>query len=131
MLDGRFARKGYDWWWHNFTGVNEKTGEEKTFFIEYFTCNPDLANQSSTGEAVLGQDPANQEKGLKPSYVMVKCGWWGENATQLHRFFAWKDVTITSDKNGYHLYAGDADTLICSAGEKELTGSVNIDKQEA
>ena len=29
MLDGRFARKGYDWWWHNFTAVNEKTGEER------------------------------------------------------------------------------------------------------
>ena len=129
MLDGRFARKGYDWWWHNFTGVNEKTGEERTFFIEYFTCNPALANQVSTPEPVLGQRPANREKGLKPSYVMVKCGWWGENATQLHRFYAWNDASISCDESGYHLTAGNESYIICSACETELKGSVSIDKQ--
>ena len=40
MLTGIFRRKGYDWWWHSFTGVNEDTGEEKAFFVEFFTCNP-------------------------------------------------------------------------------------------
>lgn len=29
MLKGNLAREGYDWWWHSFTGINEKTGEEK------------------------------------------------------------------------------------------------------
>ena len=28
MLKGNLAREGYDWWWHSFTGINEKTGEE-------------------------------------------------------------------------------------------------------
>ena len=27
MLKGKLARKGYDWWWHSFTGVDELTGE--------------------------------------------------------------------------------------------------------
>lgn len=27
MLNGKFARQGYDWWWHNFTGFNPETGE--------------------------------------------------------------------------------------------------------
>ena len=124
MLDGRFARKGYDWWWHNFTAINEQTGEERAFFIEYFTCNPALAQAGSSGaEPVLGQLPANREKGLRPSYLMVKCGWWGKNATQLHRFIPWKEVVISSDKDGYHLAADD-----CLAGEKVLKGSVNISK---
>ena len=40
MLKGPLQKKGYDWWWHNFTGVSKKTGEEKAFFIEYYVCNP-------------------------------------------------------------------------------------------
>ena len=31
MLKGPLAKKGYDWWWHNFTAENEKTGEKKHF----------------------------------------------------------------------------------------------------
>lgn len=126
MLDGRFAKKGYDWWWHNFTAVNTKTGEEKSFFIEYFTCNPALANTLSHAQPILGQLAENRAKGLRPSYVMVKCGWWGENATQLHRFFAWNEVNIGQDDNGYFLKAAD-----CSASEKQICGSVDISEQEA
>ena len=58
MLDGSFARKGYDWWWHSFTGIDSKTGEEKQFFIEFFLCNPALGGR----EPVLGQLPENQKK---------------------------------------------------------------------
>ena len=42
MLTGPFRRQGYDWWWHSFTAVSEKTGEERAFFIEFFMCNPAL-----------------------------------------------------------------------------------------
>ena len=31
QLYGMQAKLGYDWWWHSFTGINEKTGEEKAF----------------------------------------------------------------------------------------------------
>ena len=127
MLDGRFKRKGYDWWWHNFTAVNEVTGEERSFFIEYFTCNPALAEaKGNASEPVCGQLPENREKGIRPSYLMVKCGWWGENATQLHRFIGWKDVRILCDDSGYHLNAVD-----CSACETRLIGNVNISAEEA
>ena len=132
MLDGRFAKKGYDWWWHNFTAVNEKTGEEKSFFIEYFTCNPALANTQAHentethAKPILGQLEQNRTKGLRPSYVMVKCGWWGENARQLHRFFAWDEVELGHNKGGYFLKAAD-----CSASEKLLTGSVDISAEAA
>ncbi len=125
MLDGKFARQGYDWWWHNFTGINEKTGEERSFFIEYFTCNPALAAQNGGEAPVCGQLPLNKENGFRPSYLMVKCGWWGENATQLHRFYAWKDVAVSCDNEGYHVFAPE-----CSAGEKLLTGRVEISAED-
>ncbi len=87
MLKGGFAKKGYDWWWHSFTGYHETTGAARPFFIEYFTCNPALGGD----EPIFGQDG----KGNKPSYMMVKCGTWGENAVQLHRFFGWNKVNLT------------------------------------
>ena len=70
MLHGPLAHNGYDWWWHSFTAVNEETGEEEPFFIEFFTCNPALAEN----EPVFGQLPENIAAGKKPSYLMVKAG---------------------------------------------------------
>lgn len=70
MLKGPLAHRGYDWWWHNFTGYHKETGEPKAFFIEYFVCNPALGGE----EAVLGQLPFNQQNGIRPSYAMIKVG---------------------------------------------------------
>lgn len=123
MLRGRFAKKGYDWWWHNFTAVSEKTGEERSFFIEYFTCNPDLAEEIP----VLGQLKENQDFGNRPSYLMVKCGWWGKNATQLHRFFSWDDTEVYFTKeNGYGVKARN-----CFASETLLRGSAEISEEDS
>ena len=121
MLHGPLASCGYDWWWHSFTAQDEETGEDQPFFIEFFVCNPDLAED----EPVLGQLPENQLAGKKPSYLMVKCGAWGEGAIQLHRFFAWKDVDLEA-KAPYFIAAGN-----CVASEHELKGSVSISKEDA
>jgi len=94
QLSGAQARLGYDWWWHSFTGKEAETGEEKPFFIEFFLCNP----SSGGKEPVFGQLPQNREKGIRPSYLMVKAGAWGEDASQLHRFWGWD--TIEVEMNG-------------------------------
>jgi tocopherol cyclase len=83
MLKGSLSKKGYDWWWHNFTGYNSETGEAKTFFIEYFVCNPALGGN----QPILGQLPENQAKHIKPSYALVKVGAWGKSAKQIHNFY--------------------------------------------
>lgn len=121
MLRGPLKKQGYDWWWHSLTARNEKTGEEKPFYVEYFVCNPALAED----EPVLGQLPANKAAGKKPSYLMVNVGTWGEKKRQLHRFFAWKDVAIHYDAP-YTVEAAD-----CYASETLLRGSVNISEEEA
>lgn len=120
MLKGSLAQEGYDWWWHSFTGRNEKTGEEKAFFIEFFTVNPALGQD----EPIFGQLKENKEKGIRPSYMMVKAGAWGENATQLHRFFGWNQVTIKADAP-YEISAED-----CLCSETETYGSVEISTDE-
>ena len=121
MLHGPLAHHGYDWWWHSFTAQDEETGEDKAFFIEFFVCNPALAED----EPVLGQLPENRKAGKRPSYLMVKAGTWGEDHCQLHRFFSWKDVELNGDAP-YKIIAED-----CLACETALKGSISITKEEA
>ena len=121
MLRGPLAREGYDWWWHSFTAQDAETGEDKAFFIEFFVCNPALGEDGP----VLGQLPENRAAGKKPSYLMVKAGAWGEDACQLHRFFAWKDVSLHGDAP-YRVEAAD-----CLASEERLKGSVRVTPEEA
>ena len=121
MLHGPLAHQGYDWWWHNFTAQDAETGEDRPFFIEFFVCNPALAED----EPVLGQLPENKGSGKKPSYLMVKAGCWGEEHTQLHRFFAWKDVDMHGGAP-YRIEAAD-----CLASENVLRGSISITQEEA
>ena len=121
MLHGPLAHNGYDWWWHSFTAQDSVTGEDKPFFIEFFLCNPALAEDYP----VLGQLPENKASGKKPSYLMVKAGTWGEDHCQLHRFFAWKDVKVNG-KAPYIVEASD-----CFAGETALKGHIKISKEEA
>ncbi len=83
MLHGKLAKEGYDWWWHNFTGIHRQTGKKKAFFIEYYVCNPNLGGK----DAILGQLSQNQKKGIKPSYALVKAGCWGKDAKQIHNFY--------------------------------------------
>ncbi len=121
MLRGGLAAQGYDWWWHSFTGVSEKTGKERAFFIEFFLCNP----AASEDAPVLGQLPENRKNGKKPSYLMVKAGSWGDGKAQLHRFFPWKDVKI-HENAPFCISAED-----CFASEDSLKGSVSVSSDEA
>ncbi|MBO4419760.1 MAG: hypothetical protein J5789_08070 [Oscillospiraceae bacterium] len=121
MLHGPLAHLGYDWWWHSFTAQDVETGEDRAFFVEYFICNPALAEDAP----VFGQLPANREAGKRPSYLMVKAGCWGEDHCQLHRFFSLKKTRIHADAP-YEVEAED-----CYASETALRGSVRITEAEA
>ena len=120
MLHGKLAEQGYDWWWHSFTSHHSKTGEERAFFVEFFTINPALGGE----EAILGQTEENQKKQVKPSYMMVKVGSWGEHPIQLHRFFAWDEVTVKEDAP----YLISADNCFCS--ETRTLGMVDVTEEE-
>ncbi|MCR5388183.1 MAG: tocopherol cyclase family protein [Lachnospiraceae bacterium] len=120
MLHGPLARCGYDWWWHSFTAQDAETGEDKPFFIEFFVCNPALAED----KPVFGQLPANKKVGKRPSYLMVKGGFWGEDHAQLHKFFSLKETRIKR-KAPYKIKAGD-----CYASETRLKGSISISEEE-
>lgn len=122
MLNGSFKKKGYDWWWHSLTAVNEETGEQKPFFFEYFCMNPGLGGKAP----VFGQLPENKKKGVRPSYLMIKAGCWGhDHKVQLHRFFGWDDVKIKKGR-GFKVQAAD-----CYCDEHTMRGSIHVDPEEA
>jgi tocopherol cyclase len=107
-LNGSFATSGYDWWWHSFTAYNEKTMEEKPFYIEYFIINPKVSPE----KYILGS------KG-KPSYFMVNCGCWCKNKAQLHRFYNVSDIKIDKKK----LFITGEDFLL---SEERIKGKVIV-----
>lgn len=121
QLFGGQARCGYDWWWHSFTGRHETTGAEKAFFIEYFLCNPEIG----TDTPLLGQLEENKASGIRPSYLMVKAGSWGEDAAQLHRFWGWNQIAVD-----YAVpFSVSADDCFCT--EKHMHGSVHVSENVA
>lgn len=120
MLKGPLARKGYDWWWHNFTGYHRKTGKEKSFFIEYFICNPELGGN----QAIMGQLPENLKKGRKPSYALIKVGSWGKDAKQIHNFYPIS--AFSCPQNALDVKIGD-----CTLTEKHMKGNCNVSVEEA
>ena len=121
MLTKGQAECGYDWWWHSFTGRHEKTGEEKPFFIEFFLCNP----AKGTDKPIFGQLAENKAKGIKPSYLMVKAGSWGEDAGQLHNFWGWKNFQVKPTAP----YSVTADN--CFMSETKTYGSVTVSAEDA
>lgn len=124
MLKGRLGRRGYDWWWHSLVGVNARTGEKQPFFIEYYVINPALGGL----EAIPGQLPANKEKGIKPSYAMLKAGRWGtasgEAAAQIHNLYPISE--FSADPKGMNVRIGKH-----TATESRLVGSVALSPAEA
>lgn len=120
MLTGKLAEKGYDWWWHSFTGRSKKTGREKSFFIEFFLCNPAEGGR----KPILGQLPENKKAGKRPSYLMVKAGAWGSDAAQLHRFFGWEDVSMNK-KAPFAIAAED-----CYLSETATKGRISLTEEE-
>ena len=121
MLSGSLADQGYDWWWHSFTGRNARTGEERAFFVEFFTCNPALGGQAP----LFGLAPDGTRDGRKPSYLMVKVGTWGKGAKQLHRFFGWDGVELG---RGVPFWIAADDCVCC---ETDLVGRVRVTPEEA
>ena len=67
-----------------------------------------------------GGEPRFGQLGDIPSYVMVKCGTWGEDACQLHRFFGWNKVKV-GRKVPFYVSADD-----CYVDETCIKGSVNV-----
>lgn len=120
MLSGPLAKNGYDWWWHSFTGYHKVTGKSRTFFVEYFICNPARGGDN----VILGQLPQNKAESVKPSYALVKVGTWGDEACQIHNFYPIRE--FSSSKNELNLKIGE-----CILTETHMKGFCKVTDKEA
>ena len=119
-LTGRLKKNGYDWWWHSFVGIHEKTGQYQPFFIEYYVVNPRRWN----GKVVFGQHNLTQSLRKRPCYAMIKAGAWGKKKCQLHAFFGIDSFKASRKKFECHIGENYAD-------ESFLKGSISISKETA
>lgn len=116
MLKGPLAKRGYDWWWHSFTGYDVITGEARSFYIEYFLMNPKHAKKNPV---IVWNDILKQKSGIKPSYIMINVGAWGKNKKQLHNFYPWQMAKLK--KKELYLEVND-----CLLTENHIKGSVKV-----
>lgn len=62
----RIKRSGIDIWWYSFYAKSQKTGKESNFFISYTILN----GYKKSNQIIYKEN----EKGTKPSYIMVRVG---------------------------------------------------------
>lgn len=110
----------YDLWWHSFTGRNPETGREKSFFIAFYLCNPDIGGE----KPMIGLHPSRLRERLKPSYLMVKAGAWGDDKAQVNKFYGLRRVSIDRD-SPFSIKAGE-----CYLGEDATHGSIKVSDEE-
>lgn len=123
LLKGALGKRGYMRWWHSFTGTNSKTGEVRTFFVEYFIINPALGKNIP----ILGQHPRNKKQGAKPSYVMIKAGVFqkdGMPGRQINCFYPISSLKIA--KAPLFIQVED-----CTYSENHISGYVELSEEEA
>jgi tocopherol cyclase len=119
MLRGALARRGYDWWWHNFTARHAVTGVERAFSITFFVTNPG----SGGAEPVFaGAGTANPTR--RPAYGLVKIGIWGEGGRQLHRYSGTRAIKIAPDRL-------DIEMAGCRLSETASEGEVLVTPADA
>lgn len=124
MLTGSLARRGYMRWWHSLSGIQPETGEQRTFFVEFFCINPGLG----CDQPILGQHPYFKKRGMRPSYVMIKAGVYpnaqGKGGKQLHAFYPVSSLKTT--QSPLTMQVED-----CLYSESRLSGYIDVSWQEA
>ena len=119
MLGTLHKKHGFMCWRHVFSGLNLKTGDRKSFFIEFFIINPSRSPQ----EPVFGQLYEQKIKKYYPSYIMIKAGAWGKNAKQIHEFYPASDLQFDRRRLNLRLNS-------LTVSEDRLTGSVFMSEQD-
>lgn len=118
LLKGKLRSEGYERWRYSFCASSVKTGIEKRFFVEMYLVNPSVSPnlaviaqksrvsmetsssadvQYALTKGLSGYDSrySGQEIVVKPSYLLIKAGVYGENGFQVNRFIPSSKLTYT------------------------------------
>ena len=140
VLRGKLRQEGFERWRYVFSALNRTTGQEKKFFIELYIVNPAISpkaavisqksrlaySESDLQYALAGTDSAthaNDELDVKPSYVLVKSGVFGNGGKHMNKFYA--SSLFGYVKNTENFKVGD-----CLFGANSLTGMISVTEQD-
>ncbi len=115
MLTGNNKKNCFDLWRHSFTAYSKRTGDPKTFFIEFYILNPAV----SPNEVSFENSYSITKKEGKPCFLMVKAGFWGPKGKQLHAFLPIDKMVINKRKLNIR-----AENFLIT--ESELFGAIEV-----
>lgn len=140
MLKHSYRKNGFDVWRFFINAVNSTTGEQCSFFFEYYIVNPAV----SPKEAVLGfksrftksaadlqyalagtaaAESSNLETYVQPSFVMVRGGCLARGGKVVSHYFAPSEVSF--NKKDVILSAGSG-IEECTITDKTIKGYASV-----
>ena len=141
LLRGKLRSEGFERWRYSFCASSKSTGDERRFFIEMYLVNPavspnvvviaqktrlstgisDASVQQALTGGMSGYDSrfSGQEIVVKPSYLLVKAGVYGDNGKQMNKF-------ISSAKFNYSKSTATIKTDDCLFSADTLIGTVEV-----
>jgi hypothetical protein len=141
LLKGKLRSEGFERWRYSFCANSKSTGAERRFFVEMYLVNPavspnvvviaqktrlsmgasDASVQKALTGGMSGYDSrfSGQEIVVKPSYLLVKAGVYGEDGKQINKF-------ISSAKLNYTKATAAIKTDDCLFSADTLIGTVEV-----
>ena len=147
-LKGAQRKCGFDRWRFVTNGVSSVTGEEKTFFIEYYCVNPAISpnapvlgfknrydsNMAADIQfALAGTDAAKNFTSqilVVPSFVMVRAGSLSTVCRQYNNYFSSESVDFKSEDFIVSVNTNQDKDKQCVIGECSTSGSVSVSETE-
>ena len=145
MLKGTLRKNGFDRWRLVMNGFSEATGEECTFFIEFYIVNPLISPsecvlgfksrmRATTADLQAALAGTESEKSLlsealvQPSFAMVKVGCLSKEGKQLNSFYPCASVRL--DAPDYLIRMGSSDANTCILTDTSTLGSVTVTRSD-
>lgn len=145
MLRGSLRKNGFDRWRLVTNAISCVTGEEKTFFIEFYIVNPLLSpdecvmgfknrcepSPEELQYALAGTESAKniaQEKYVSPSFLMIKAGCLSGRCVQINSYFPFSSIDFGSGE--YILSVKDLSERVCMLSDDCSCGEVSVTEQE-
>lgn len=140
ILRGKLRSEGFERCRYFFSAFNAETNQEKKFFVELYIVNPGVSpkvaiiaqksrlahSESDLQYALAGTqsaENANEELAVRPSYVLVKAGVYGNSGFQLNKFFSSAQFTFVRNTGAFK--AGE-----CLFGADSVFGNVEVTAQD-
>lgn len=147
-LKGNLKKSGFERWRLVTNGVSTVTGEEKTFFIEFYCVNPALSPKAPVlgfknrfdrnmaqdiQFALAGTDAAKNFTSqilVTPSFFMIRAGTLSSVCRQFNSYFATDDIDFKSEDSIVSVNEGQEKNRYCVLAEDHSVGSVSVSEED-